>query len=418
LVWGHGLMVGRSIALVALAGMISTASAAELPVPPVAPSGPHADILFNQEIRYFSWTGTRGYPAPGIASTARGSGWQLYTPATLQATTSQPDLFKFEFVGRGGYVVSKQATVGATGSVSSLTDTVTSATWTYLGMPGLQPFISANANLPTGRSFLSIGEAFARMDPDLVDIATFGEGWNFGGTVGVNVPISQNAVVSFGAGHTWRGEYDRDDPSGVVSLVRIEPGDVTSFNASAVWRSGPFGAQISGTYAREGSSSFNGVPAFQLGDRFIIAGSGSFVWNDDSISILSASWTHTDKNRTINPPAILFPITEAFNSNSNVLRLRFEHAFRAGAWSAGPIVSWLHRDNNAYSPTALQFVAAKTRWAAGGVARFSVNDKTLLYASIERIWIDEGARPASVPFPAPDLSYRGWVAMGGGTVRF
>jgi hypothetical protein len=118
------------------------------------------------------------------------------------------------------------------------------------------------------------------------------------------------------------------------------------------------------------------------------------------------------------PPAILFPVTEAFNSNSNVYRARFEHTFRAGAWSAGPIVSWLYRDKNAYSPTALQFVAAKTRWSAGGVVRVGVSNNALIYASVERVWIDEGARPAGTPTPAPSLQHDGWVAMGGGTIRF
>ena len=415
---GRWRMLGRSTLIAALAALISAAGAAELPVSPAPPSGPRWDILFNQEYRYFSWSGTRGYPAPGLASTARGSGSQFYTPATLQTIATLPDVYKFEFVGRGGYVVAKQTTPGATGSVSTFTDTVAAATWTYLGIPGMQPFVSVNANLPSGQSFLSAGEMFARMDPDLVDIATFGEGWNFGGTAGVNIPLAQNVIISFGAGHTSRGQYDRDDPSGVVSVIRIDPGDVTTFNASAVWRSGPFSGQISGSYSREGTSSFNGTPAFKLGDRYLVSGSSSYAWSDNSISSLTASWTYTEKNETIVPPGILFPIAEAFNSNSNVFRARFEHTFRAGAWSTGPIVGWLHRDNNAYSPTALQFVAAKTRWSAGGFARYSLSNNALIYGSVEHVWIDEGSRPFAVPFPAPDLNYTGWVVMGGGTIRF
>jgi hypothetical protein len=410
-------MLRSFTALTILIGLVFAARAADLPAAAPLPSGPKWDVLFNQEARYFSWNGTRGYPATGLTSTARGSGWQFYTPATLQATATLPDLFKFEFAGRGGYVVSKQTTAGAAGSVSTFTDTVTAATWTYLGFPGLQPFASFNANIPTGQSRLSPSEMFARMDPDLVDIATFGEGWNLGGTAGVNVPIAPNVIVSFGAGYTERGPYDRDDLAS-ATIVRIDPGDVTTFNASAVWRSGPLSGAISGSYSREGTASFNGTPAFKLGDRYLVSGSGSYAWSDTSTSSLTASWSYTEKNKSIMPPAILFPVTEAFNSNSNVYRARFEHTFRAGAWSAGPIVSWLYRDKNAYSPTALQFVAAKTRWSAGGVVRLGISNNALIYASVERVWIDEGARPAGTPTPAPNLQYDGWVAMGGGTIRF
>ena len=56
---------------------------------------------------------------------------------------------------------------------------------------------------------LSGTETFARMDPDLVDLSTFGEGWNFGPTIGFNVPITQTLILSAGVGHTWRGLYDR-----------------------------------------------------------------------------------------------------------------------------------------------------------------------------------------------------------------
>jgi len=378
---------------------------------------PNWEVIYNQEARYSSWSGTRGYP-PGLA-TQRGSGWQLYTPATIQLSGAQPGIWKLDVVGRGGYVTAKQTTPGATGSVSTLTDTVIAATWTYLNMSGIQPFVTLNVNMPSGTSALSGTDTFARMDPDLVDLATFGEGWNFGPTLGFNLPLTPTLILSMGVGHTWRGQYDRETTPIFPFGGRLNPGDVTTANISAGWKSGPLTVQVSGSYSHEGISEFNGMPGFQLGDHYSISGSTSYAWNDSSVSSVAASWTHTRKNTVIAPPTLLSPFTEAFNSNGNVYRVRFEHAFTAGDWSFGPIVSYMVRDNNAWSPTAYQFVPSKVRWSAGGNLRYFIGTQTVLYASVEHLWVEEDSRPSAVPGGSiPDLSFTGWMAMIGGTFRF
>ena len=328
-------------------------------------------------------------------------------------------MLKFEFVGRAGYVDSKQTTPGLSGSVSHLTDTVGSATWTYLALPGVHPYLSLNVNAPTGKSVLPGTDGFARMDPDLVDIPTFGEGWNFGATLGANVAFAQNVIGSLAVGHTIRNSYDRDNPgpTGSLGIINLSPGDVTTINAALGFRHGALTSQISGSYSHEGATSFAGVPAFQLGDRIIVLSQSSYAWNEASVTSLTVSWNHFQKNRVLSPPP--FFVSEAFNSNSNVYRVRLEHAFSFGTWSVGPIVSWLLRDENAYSPTAFQFVPAKTRWSAGGTARYQVNDRSLFYATVEHIWIEEENRPVAPPGGAvPDISQRGWAATVGGTFRY
>jgi hypothetical protein len=416
-------VLGRVAGAALLTAAASTHALAADAVVPVKAQAQTADgaqqwqLFYNQEVRYFSWRGDRGFPA--AFTTQRGSGSQLYTPATISLTGVTPDVLKFEFVGRGGYVDSKQTTPGLSGSVSHLTDTVGSGTWTYLALPGVQPYLSLNVNAPTGKSVLPGTEGFARMDPDLVDIPTFGEGWNFGGTVGMNVALAENVIGSLAVGHTIRNNYDRDNPSpaGSLGIVNLSPGDVTTLNAALGFRHGALTSQISGSYAHEGTTSFNGVPAFQLGDRIIVLSQSSYAWNEASVTSLTVSWNHFQKNRVLSPPPLL--VSEAFNSNSNVYRVRLEHAFSFGTWSVGPIVSWLLRDENAYSPTAFQFVPAKTRWSAGGTTRYQVNDRSLFYATVEHIWIEEENRPVAPPGGAvPDISQRGWAAAVGGTFRF
>ncbi|HEY7459039.1 MAG TPA: hypothetical protein VH765_09820 [Xanthobacteraceae bacterium] len=381
---------------------------------PAWAQAPEWHLFYNQEARYSSWQGTRGYPA--VFSAARGSGTQFYTPATVGISAALPDVYKFEFVARGGYVVSNQSSPGLSGSVSTFTDTVAAATWSYLGIPGVQPFVSISANLPSGTSALHGTDTFARMDPDLVDVPTFGEGWNIGPTAGISFAIAANVVLSVGVGHTFRGDYQREIAPGLPTFVdvTVDPGDVTTGNMSLGMRKGKWVGQLSGSYSHEGTTSIAGTPAFRLGDRYLVTGYSSYAWTDNSISSLIGSWGYTLKNTSLIPP--LLP--EAFNSNSNLYRVRFEHAFIAGNWSAGPVVSWLNRDKNAWAPATVLFIPAKTRWSAGGNVKYKVNDQTLVYANVEHIWIDEAARLSATPTPVPNSSYTGWAVSGGASFRY
>jgi hypothetical protein len=350
--------------------------------------------------------------------TAPGRGTQIYTPSSISLTGAQADLWKLEFVGRGGYVTSEQSTPGASGSVSTLTDTVVSATWTYLAIGGVQPFVSLNTNIPTGKSVLLGNATFARMDPDLVDIATFGEGWNYGATVGANFPVTDTIIFSAGVGHTVRGRYDRDTVAGLpnTSTIAVEPGDTTTVNAGLGIGGGPLSGRVSASYSHEGATSFKGIKSFQLGDRYFVSGSGAYAWSASSVSSLVASWSYAQKNKGIIPPFG----NEAMNSNSNVYRVRLGHLFVVGNWAAGPIASWLLRDNNAYEPPAFQFVPAKTRWTAGGSLRAKANNNVLLYVNGEHLWIDEDQRfhPGVNALPTPALRYTGWMIAGGASLQF
>ena len=164
-----------------LLGIFASASFACAEDAPAKPSD--WSVAAASEVRLFSWRGTRGYPANG-ATAARGSGTELYVPYALElAGKPHPDL-KVEITGRGGWVWARQSTAGATGEVATATDTAMAATVTYLGTDGIQPFASLLINLPTGRSQLFGSAANARMDPDLVDISSFGEGFNIGPSFG------------------------------------------------------------------------------------------------------------------------------------------------------------------------------------------------------------------------------------------
>ena len=133
-------------------------------------------------------------------------------PFALKSAGRLPNRdFNVELVARGGYVWARQSSGRLSGEVSTVTDTTTSVAVTYLGWQAIQPFASVATNLPTGRSALYGSAANARMDPDLVDIANFGEGFNIGPSIGVNIAVTGSLVLTVSAGYTWRGPFDREN---------------------------------------------------------------------------------------------------------------------------------------------------------------------------------------------------------------
>ena len=163
---------------------------------------------FSSDVRYFSWRSNRG---SSPFSPERGSGSQLYTPYALEIVGQPNDDWRVSLLGRAGYVHSRQTTAGQAGEVNTLTDTVASGTITYLGLTGLQPFVSLNLNLPTGRAALFGSSANARMDGDLVEIGSFGEGLNVGPTVGFNLPVNNALILTGSVGYTGRGSFEREN---------------------------------------------------------------------------------------------------------------------------------------------------------------------------------------------------------------
>ena len=394
--------------------------------PPAPVAASSWDFTVNQDVRYFSWSSTpRGFPtslAPG------GHGTEVYAPLAFQAVGRPADDLKLEVLTRGGYVSARQSVGGVSGQVSTVTDTILSATATYYGWNGFQPFLSVNVNAPTGKTALFGLSARARMDSDLVDLPTFGEGWNVGPTLGVIVPLNNSLFLSFGAGYTNRGPYDREgflDPvTGAQGVIRLDPSDVFTGNASIGYQVGALSLRGAASYSVESNTLIDGALFYKTGNRYFLSGTAAYAWNDSWTSSVSASYSHADRNQiaVFGLPAL---VVEAFNSNSNVVRVAADSTYKDGPLAVGPTVSYLQRDHNAYDPTANQFVVAKTRWGVGGVLFYTVNKQATLSARAERIWVHEDDNPAKVfgnfviPGSAiPAVSSNGWMLSFGGVVNF
>ena len=430
-----------------------TAQMAYAAVPAVATTFPAMTWTetFSSEARYFSWHSTRGIPTNAVSSatgtpvplTTPGSGSEIYIPYSTQLV-GQSDAVKIELNGRGGWVRATQSSAGLMGSVETATDTVFSGTITYLGLKGFQPFVSLDLNLPTGRAALPPMAVNARMDPDLVDIADFGEGLNVGPTFGVNMPITDSFVLTTSVGFTRRGSYDREGqltpPGGgaTPTTTRLQPGDVTTFTATAAYQTDTFSANLTGTVSKNTTTNENDVPFVRPGKSYLLSGSASYAWPWEHAgkTTLNASLSHSNLNEVMFQCLAGCPtslVTEPFNTNSNLYRISVDHLFDFDPFGIGPTGSYLYRDHNGYQPTTLQFVPAKQRWSAGVLTRYDANKTVTFNARVERVWTRENDTPALpsgdeqysvlagstvTAFEVPIVNGTGWQCTFGATVSF
>ena len=428
------------ITVLALFASASGSWAADLPVPtPVAKEADASDrwkLTAATDFRYFSWSSARGYPTSTALPNARGSGSEIYIPFAAQLVGRPVDDVKIEILGRGGWVRATQSTEGLSGEVRTTTDTVANATVTYFGFDGFQPFASVAFNFPTGKAALYGTAANARMDPDLVEISSFGEGYNVGPTFGFNVPITGDLIASASVGYTKRGNFTREksltpvDPN-LQSASVIDPGDVLTFTGSLGAQMGSLTAKITGAVSTETDTRVDGMATFRPGQRLVATGEFAYEWPDKwGTTSLTASFAHAKSNKVLyTDMATLNPIaldTEPFNSNSNAYLVNFQHLFALGVASIGPLATYLHRDQNSYNSATLQFVPAKTRQTVGMLAQIAAHDRVTLSARVERVWthladdsFDNKTSLLLIPnsiIPGsgvPAISSNGWQLSGG-----
>ena len=388
------------------------------------------NVQFANEARYYSWKGDRGSP-PNF-NTAPGSGSQWYVPLALQVTGKPSDVVKAQFLVRSGWVRSSQTTAGLSGTVETITDTVMSGTLTYLAINGVQPFVSLNVNAPTGKSVLSGTEANARMDPDLVEIGSFGEGWNIGPTAGLNISLTESVMLTASVGYTWRGKFDRERSSAEVNPAiqtptSLDPGDVLTGTLTLGYQDREWTWSLTGTVSEETKTTENGVDLYKAGRRYLASATVARNWPGQwGQTTVNASYAHSNRNEVLFLGAAAI-VAETVNTNSDLYRVAVQHLFLVDDTLAlGPTASYLHRNNNAYGAGTLQFVPEKERWAVGGLARKALTQNVTFNVRGEYIWTDEDDRPASngqqfsvlanafVPGSAvPVVSSRGWMVAAG-----
>jgi hypothetical protein len=255
--------------------------------------------------------------------------------------------------------------------------------------------------------------------------------------VGVNIPITASMMLMGSVGYTWRGGFDRErstaelDPT-LQAATRVNPGDVITGTASLGYQGTPWAWSITGTVSSETATTENGLDLYRAGMRYLATANVSYTWPERwGQTTLTGSYAHSNRNDVLFLGAASL-IAEIMNTNSDVFRVGAQHLIPVGdSFVFGPTASYLHRDSNSYDPGTLQFVPAKERWAAGGLARVAATQNVTLNARGEYVWTHEDERLAPggqlfsvlangfVPGSAvPMVSSTGWMVAGGANVKF
>jgi hypothetical protein len=351
-------------------------------------------LSLDSEVRIVSWRGDRGSPLSFAAGTP-GRGSQIYAPTSLSFVWNGTPDWSFDLLVRSGLIHSEQNTGGGlVGTATSLSDTSTTGRISYSGFGIFQPFLSLGLNLPTGRTILNGASAFTRMDPDLVEVASSGEGFNVGPTVGFTLALAPNASLTASVGQTVRGAYDRDSVLGPgFPLSRIKPSDSTSYNLQLMVRPiEPLTLSLAALYSRSAESRLNGFFTSRSGDFYSLNGSVAYDWEPQHTSTLAISWSNTQRNLVLDAAALA--IMEPFNSNSSSIRIALDHSFKFDErWTFGVNTSWFQRDRNSYNPTDNSFSPAKTRFALGASVSHQLTEAVSLRLRAEHYWLHESFRP-------------------------
>jgi hypothetical protein len=111
-------------------------------------------------------------------------------------------------------------------------------------------------------------------------------------------------------------------------------------------------------------------------------------------------------------------VLEAFNSNSDMIKVNIDTTYRQGPFAVGPLATVIYRNHNAYNPATFMFLPAKTSWSIGGLVQYDVTRNAQLRGRVERLWIIEDERPFAVPqFATPEIRTGGWLVGISGVFR-
>jgi hypothetical protein len=148
-------------------------------------------------------------------------GRQWYVP--LETWARYRD-FSLRFVGGYAHTAFDPAAASDI-SMSGFLDSKLNFSYELVEKAPVDILFGLDFNCPSGITNLSLKEQRLIMDPDLISITDFGEGFNVNPTVTFSKAWTQQWVTGIGLGYVWRGKYDysktvRDfSPGNVFTLV-------------------------------------------------------------------------------------------------------------------------------------------------------------------------------------------------------
>ncbi len=404
------------------------------PAPASASSGTEKwSSFFDTDLRFSSWRGDRG---TNVFSATPGKGTQYYAPISFGTTYQKSGTIRLDFRGKTGYVWSNHATSGQEANVEHFIDTQLSTKATFLNFETFRPYVGLAVNLPTGLTYLPGNQRFARMDPDLVEVGSYGAGYNYNPTIGLTFALNQSTDIAFGGGYAWRGTFEREAYNSTTGTydarVKIDPGDVFTVNASVASEVGAWDIYSSFAFMSETDIKRDGIPVGRKGAKYIADVDVIYQFNDRWALNLNGSWSFLEKDKVQGTSGAL--ITEPKNSNSHLLIGSIEPNYLiAPKTKIGLNYSVLYRINNYYDQIEEQFVPSKLKQSVGGSVFYSPSATTILKLRVSHFWVHEYDGPLlptvqvfnsgtlvsqTLGTAPPNMSFTGWAGALTGSIRF
>lgn len=387
--------------------------------------------FMNSGPSYSGWNGTRGV---NVFSADRGKGYQIYTPTLVGFDYDDPSELKLETRFKGGHVYSRHETAGQQATYNGPVDSEASVVATFKNFETVQPTLGVAFNIPTGTSYLPNNQRFTRMDPDLVDIGSYGTGLNINPTAGLVFGLTESTALSLSAGYAWRGNYIKEgiDPSaatgfGVFNLKnQIEPGNVFTANANLKTQLDSLALEGSFAYMSESTMRIDSVASGKAGASYVSNLVAQYRFDPQWALTLSASHTFQEKNQI--PGIFGGLISERRNSNSHLVIASVEPSYLVSDnLKLAVNYRFLHRSHNFYDQINQEFIPAKTRHSVGASTTYMVSQKASIELRGGYAWVrqDNGAllETALVPVVVrenlpPSLSYRAWTGAISANLQF
>ncbi len=150
-------------------------------------------------------------------------------------------------------------------SLNHLLDTKVNASYEFSGNLPIDILIGFDVNLPTGKTGLSENDLKLIMDPDLISISKFGEGFNINPTLVVTKEAG-NWVGGIGIGYTMRGKYDYS-----TEITDFNPGDIINSSADIRYSiSSHMTGRFFGNLALYGTDKVDGKDFYREGNLLLL----------------------------------------------------------------------------------------------------------------------------------------------------
>jgi hypothetical protein len=310
----------------------------------------------------------------------------------------------------GGYAyTSYDPNSGDSSSLSHTLDSKVNLTYEILDKLPFDVLLGFDVNLPTGKTNLQQKDLSLLMDPDLVTITRFGEGYNFNPTVTAAKEWG-NWVAGLGVGYVWRMKYDF-----TTDLHNYDPGDIFTTTGEIRYDFSPFWtARLFGQYAHYGKDQVQNQDYYQEGD-FYLAGAGlrhsQKKWN----AAFTLRYLYRGKSQFQDTAGTL--ATPNHNNYGNEwiadLLARYLLTEEMTLWTR---LQGLYIKANDFPSNSSFFVGRREKISLELGGKKSFGELFDAGLTVKGFYMDDEA--SQYPVSKGDTSYRGFSVMGNLTARF